>query len=364
MMDFSSSLYLAMRHDSGEIGSWASLSTGFPAAFSEAPAAVQVARKIAALQGLEDGLAAPSTLHLFWDWFGGLSKHRHFIFADEQLYRAGSTGVERAMGKGVSAFRFRHQSADGLESELKRRLTPGRAPIVVTDGWCPFCGKPAPIREYLALIEAYNGLLVLDDTQALGMLGSSPAQHMPFGYGGGGVLRHLAVSSPRILAIASLAKAFGVPMAVLSGAQKQVAAFRQRSETRVFGSPPSAAVLSAAANALQINAATGNRRRARVLQLIRLFRQRMSAAGFSTRGGFFPVQSLSGFSTEQVWSLHRALREDGIRTVPVRVHGRQPRLCWILNAAHHETEIEWACAQFASLHRIPKITKAIEYEFR
>ncbi len=347
-MDFSSSLYLDMRHGSGEIGGWATLGAGFPAAFAEAPAAVRIARQIAALQGFEDGVLAPSTLHLFWDWFGGLHPSLYCIFADEQVYRVAGSGLERAIGKGVQAFRFRHHAPGDLAYELKRRLRPGLKPIVVTDGWCPFCGRLAPIEKYLNLVDAYEGLLVLDDTQALGILGANPSPGMPFGYGGGGLIRHLDLHSPRVMVIASLAKAFGVPLAVISGTSEQMSAFRERSETRVFGSPPSAAALSAAKNALAVNSESGGQRRAMLLHLVRLFRERMADQGIQLRGGFFPVQSIAGLSKEQVWLLHRDLLRRGIRTVPVKVHGHEPRLCWIINAKHTTSDIENACRIFSS----------------
>jgi 8-amino-7-oxononanoate synthase len=356
-MDFSSSLYLNMQHRSGEIGGWATLGAGFPAAFSEAPAAVLIARQLAALQGLEDGLIAPSTLHLFWDWFGGLHPSRHCIFADEHLYLVAGSGIERAIGKGVPAFRFRHHAPDNLAYELKRRLRPGIQPIVVTDGWCPFCGKPAPIGDYLKLVETYDGLLVLDDTQALGLLGANSSPGTPFGHGGGGLLRHLDLRSPRVIVIASLAKAFGVPLAVICGSSYQMSAFRALSETRVFGSPPSAAALSAAINALGINAVSGEQRRARLLHLIRLFRARMMAQRIHLRGGLFPVQSIVGLSKEQVWLLHHDLKRRGICTVPIKVHGHEPRLCWVINTRHTVSDIENACRIFSERAHLlqPKI---------
>ena len=52
----------------------------------------------------------------------------------------------------------------------------GRQPIVVTDGYCPSCGRPAPVRAYADLVRGTGGYLVLDDTQALGVLGAAPTK--------------------------------------------------------------------------------------------------------------------------------------------------------------------------------------------
>ncbi len=62
-------------------------------------------------------------------------------------------------------------------------------------------------------VRRFGGLLVIDDTQALGILGRNPGQDAPYGRGGGGSLRRANIQGPDILVGASLAKGFGVPIA-------------------------------------------------------------------------------------------------------------------------------------------------------
>ncbi len=340
--DFSFSLYLGLGHSSRELDGWAQLTTGFPAAFSEPGLSTQVGSSVARLQGLADGVAAPSSLHLFWDWFGRLEAHRDVVFFDEHLYQVGKSGVERAAGRGVKVVKFRHQCPGSLESAIGQFLKSGQRPVVVTDGWCPLCGKPAPLRDYLEILEAFEGLLVLDDTQAFGILGETPSNVNPYGWGGGGLLRYLNLQSNRVLCISSLAKAFGAPVAVLSGSINEVKVFRERSETRMFSSPPSMADLQAANNALRLNSISGNAVRERLLGNVRRFKNGMAQRGFETRGGFFPVQSLALPREIQTRAFHERLTQKGIRTVLARDHDGKPRVCWLLNARQCKEDIERA----------------------
>jgi 8-amino-7-oxononanoate synthase len=72
-LDFTSALYLGLGHASASLRPWDQLTTGAPAALVEPSDANAVARRVAALQGCERGLLAPSALHLFWDLFGALA---------------------------------------------------------------------------------------------------------------------------------------------------------------------------------------------------------------------------------------------------------------------------------------------------
>ena len=128
----------------------------------------------------------------------------------------------------------------------------------MADGFCPACGVPAPITDYLELTRSRNGLLILDDTQALGMLGQSPGRGDPYGRGGGGSLRYCGASGPDVILVSSLAKGFGVPAALISGAAAVIGDFEARSETRIHTSPPSAAVMEAARHALAVNRQRGD----------------------------------------------------------------------------------------------------------
>ena len=317
MLDFTSSLYLGLRHDSASLaslGGWESFTTGVPAALAEAPEASRLARQLARLQGCERATLAPSTLHLFWDFFGWLSRRPIAVHMDDGTYATGRWGAERAAARGVPVQRFPHHDVRALEHQLAR-ADPGRVPIVLADGFCPACGKPAPVAAYLECARARGGLLVLDDTQALGIFGSMPTPRMPYGRGGGGSLRFANTGGPGVALISSLAKGFGAPIAVLSGSTDLVRGFEDGSETRVHCSPPSNAALRVVEHALTLNDQHGEALRARLLGRVRQFRRRLAAASLSARGGLFPVQTLLPSPQLDVRALHEWLRDAGIKTV-------------------------------------------------
>ena len=67
MADFTSSLYLGMRHASAELPGWSALTTGRPSALGRPAAETAVAARLAALLGAERAVLARSTLHALSD---------------------------------------------------------------------------------------------------------------------------------------------------------------------------------------------------------------------------------------------------------------------------------------------------------
>jgi len=82
---------------------------------------------------------------------------------------------------------------------------------------------------------------VIDDTQALGILGAWPGPGAPYGRGGAGSPAWCGVAGDDLARVCSLAKGFGAPLAVLAGSARVVARFEAEAATPVHCSPPSAA---------------------------------------------------------------------------------------------------------------------------
>jgi 8-amino-7-oxononanoate synthase len=72
MLDFTSALYLGIRHPSRSLRPWSQFTTGKPAALELAPGAEAITTVLAELQGCERVTLLPSTLHLFFDLFEGV----------------------------------------------------------------------------------------------------------------------------------------------------------------------------------------------------------------------------------------------------------------------------------------------------
>ncbi|HEY6320948.1 MAG TPA: aminotransferase class I/II-fold pyridoxal phosphate-dependent enzyme, partial [Thermoanaerobaculia bacterium] len=243
MPGFTSALYLGLGHAHAALRPWQKLTSGMPAALAPPEGARAVAGALAGLAGLEAAVLGTSTLHLFWDLFGQVRRWPVRILADASLYPVGRWGIERAAAAGVEVETFPHQDAVALARQLARGdgWPQRRAPVVVTDGLCMDCGRVAPLGRYLPLVEARGGWLVLDDSQALGLLGSGPGPGRPYGCGGSGSPAFLGIASPRLLTLSSLAKSFGAPLAMLGGPREAVRRFARQSETRVYSSPPAVA---------------------------------------------------------------------------------------------------------------------------
>jgi len=313
MPDFTSSLYLGLRHAPGDLRPWAQLTTGVPSGLVTPSEARMVARRLASLQGCEGAILAPSTLHLFWDLFGTRSAGSWELFVDAGAYAVARWGAERAASRWLPVRGFQHHDPKSLLRSMSDRSR-RRRPVVVADGLCPSCGTLAPARAFLDAIEPLGGLLVLDDTQALGVLGGSPTPISPYGLGGGGSVRHHGMEGGPVLSISSMAKGFGAPVAVLSGPRELVRSFQTESETRMYCSPVSFADLAAAEHALDVNERFGAALRARLARLVRRFRRGVGEQAIES-SGLFPVQTLARVFGLDPPKLHRDLAARGFRTV-------------------------------------------------
>jgi 8-amino-7-oxononanoate synthase len=341
VIDFTSALYLGFRHSSRDLPPWPALTSGKPAVLWEPEWARRVGQETARLQGCEAGLVSTSTLHLFWDALGWLARRGCHVYLDGSAYPIAQWGAERAAGLGAGITRFRHYDANDLEKLLR---SPVPRPVVVADGFCPSCGRVAPLRDFLDSVRRRHGLLVVDDTQGLGILGTGWELSTSYGKGGGGSLCAAGLhEEDDVIAISSLAKAFGAPIAVLTGPARLVRAFEDASETRVHSSPPSMAVAAAALRALARNRVEGERLRVRLASLVGRLRSRLGRC--IENHGLFPVQTVADRRASE-W--HARLAARGIHSV-LRGRARPSAITFMVTAAHQVSEIEILSEQFQAI---------------
>jgi 8-amino-7-oxononanoate synthase len=335
MIDFTSSLYLGMKHGSTELNGWEQLTTGVPAILNEPLVSLQVSKYVARMQGHEEGISAPSTLHIYSDLFELLKKKRIVLFIDEKIYPVSRYGIEKLQANQIRVQPFRHFDPVHLNGLVKANVSSGAMPVIMSDGWCPLCGKAAPIYKYVNIIRPFNGTILIDDTQAFGILGEHQHEKMPYGMGGGGTLKWLNIRDDSIVTVTSLAKAFGVPMAVIGGTSAFITAFKESSKTRIHSSPVSTVHLQAALNTFRINLNKGDMLRSKLWKNICLLKNKISQKTLVTGGGIFPVQNTRCRSSNETIRLYERLKKNKISTILLSLHNEQiPVISFIIRADH------------------------------
>jgi 8-amino-7-oxononanoate synthase len=348
MLDFTSALYLGFEHASRSLPGWTRLTLGKPAVLEEIPGTLQVQRDLAELTGCERVQLGSSTLHLFCDLFAMLARRNVAIWIDEAAYPIARWGTDRAAASGVPVRVFKHHNAAALRRALG--TVRGTRPVIVTDGYSPLRGTQAPLPEYAKCAAAGNGLLIVDDTQALGVFGQRVKSRAPYGSGGGGSLRYFNLRDTGIVVVSSLAKAFGVPVAMLGGGEEFVGRFRENSATLVHCSPPSAAAISAAQRALQLNRRFGDVLRRRLAERVIQFRR--GVPNLLAADGLFPVQPLKLPGRIEPRAVHRALLGRGVSPVLHRdSNDGGSRISFVLTASHRLSEIDYAVESLADALR-------------
>ncbi|GGP21332.1 aminotransferase class I/II-fold pyridoxal phosphate-dependent enzyme [Silvimonas iriomotensis] len=344
MIDFSTALYLGLSHPAQQLGCYPALTTGTPASLAAAPLARVLAAQAAALQGCEAGMVAPSTLHLAIDVFDQLGR-THALIADESIYPIMRWGLERVMGMGVPVAWFRHADLADLSRQIRQRWG-GRPPAIITDATRRE-GAPVQLARYLKLARKHGGVVVVDHSQVLGVLGEHPSLRTPWGHGGGGLLRHAGLGPEQpVLLLASWSKAFGAPLATLCGPLALISDLAREGPTQSHCSSASEAALRAGLNALTLNGQHGVRLRQRLWQALRYLQQglrrlaRSSLPDLRTSRQAHPMQHLCLATTARTRALHSGLRERGIRTALLRQRDGRYAVAVIVRADHAASDIE------------------------
>jgi len=349
VLDFTSALYLGICHGSQDLRPFGALTTGAPAALREPHEAATITAGLAALVGVERATLARSTLHAFWDLFSIFDSEPGRILADAGSYPIARWGAERAVLRGAEFVTFRHHDPGALKQLLRRPPAGKGRAWIVADGFCAGCGRLSPLAEYLALAREAGARLVVDDTQALGVLGEGRGPETPYGHGGGGSLRASESAGSELLLVASLAKGFGAPLTVIGGTRMTIESFESKSQTRVHASPPSLADLRAAERALAVNREEGEQRRLTLLASVARLRRGLRRLGLALAPTSFPLQSIRGSVGLSLPALYRQLGRLGVQAVlrrPVCVNATE--IAFLVTAAHLPKQIDDAIRAVAT----------------
>jgi 8-amino-7-oxononanoate synthase len=344
-VDFTSSLYLGMSHPAPWTAPGTSLTTGRPAALDPGRGRAE-AKALAALVGCQRAVLSRSTLHAGWDLARVLGNQRAAFLVDEGAYPTSEVAVAVAGRRGALVRRFAHHDPAALAHALRAIGT--HRPVVVVDGWCPGCGAVAPLGAFHVSVARARGLLLIDDTQALGVVGARPTAGAPWGRGGGGSLRHHRLSCAHVAVVCSLAKAFGVPVALTAGPSGLIDSIERRAPSRIHSSAPTAPELAALDSALAEHERSGEARRHYLQSLVQRFRSGLAQLGLPIGSEPFPVQTVGPFTPSEASSRFATLVRRGIAVVPQLMRCRgEHGLTFVLTASHTPAHIDAALAALA-----------------
>lgn len=196
---------------------------------------------------------------------------------------------------------YRHQ--DLRDAERVARLARGPV-VVVTDGLCGSCLRPAPLAALAALASDHGGHLVVDDSLAAGV-----------GPGGAGSAGWLTSAPERLLWVASLAKGYAASVAAVAGPADLIAQIRSNGPTRMHSSPASACDVEALRQGL--SDPTLARRRARLARHVTTVREHLDRLDLSPLGVPFAVVCTEGGRRDPL-ELQRRLGSYGVRALATR----------------------------------------------
>jgi glycine C-acetyltransferase len=300
---------------------------------------VELERDLAAFLGTERAVTYTSCWNANQALLDTLCDERTWVLSDELNHASIIDGIRLARPGGKAI--YAHADAAALAAELDR-VPAGSRCLVVTDGVFSMEGDLAPLPEIVALCEARDATLIVDDSHGLGVLGPT----------GRGVAEHFGLADRVDVTTGTLGKALGGAAGGFVAASEEVCAIlEQRSRAQLFsnGLPQSVACgARAALAALRDDPGRLLRLRANVAR----FRAGVSAAGLEPLDGESAIVPIIVGETRDAIALSQSLLERGVFAIgfgyPVVPEGTA-RVRAQLSAALSDEQIDRAVAAFAEV---------------
>lgn len=247
--------------------------------------------------------------------------------------------------------RYPHGALEVLERQLRACDTPIK--LIVTDAVFSMDGDVADVPALLALAEAHDAWLVLDDAHGLGVLGAH----------GHGTLEHFGLCSERLIVMGTLGKAAGVAGAFVAAHPTIIAWLVQRARSYIYTTAmPAVQAHTLRASLALIESPEGDARRAHLRNLLAQWRAGVQPLlaqrpDWSLPDSYTAIQPLVVGGNETALRLSAALEVQGLWVPAIRpptVPVGTARLRITFSAAHSMADV----AQL--LHALADVAQHLE----
>ncbi|MEQ5138487.1 glycine C-acetyltransferase [Providencia alcalifaciens] len=297
-------------------------------------------KKIADFLGMEDAILYSSCFDANGGLFETLLGPEDAIISDALNHASIIDGVRLCKAQ-------RYRYSNNNMTELKQRLEEAKAAgarhiLIATDGVFSMDGVIADLKTVCDLADEYNALVMVDDSHAVGFVGEN----------GRGSHEYCKVMGRVDIITGTLGKALGGASGGYTAAKKEVVEWlRQRSRPYLFSNSLAPAIVAASIKVIDMMT-EGQERREKLWRNAVLFREKMTAAGFTLAGADHAIIPVMLGDAKIAQQFASELLKEGIYVTgffyPVVPQG-QARIRTQMSAAHSEEDILHAVDAFTRI---------------
>ncbi|KHS67662.1 2-amino-3-ketobutyrate CoA ligase [Pectobacterium brasiliense] len=297
----------------------------------------QLERKLAEFLGIDDAILYSSCFDANGGLFETLMGPEDAIISDALNHASIIDGIRLSKAR---RYRYANNDMSQLEAQLQLARAEGaRHVMIATDGVFSMDGVIADLQAICDLADRYDALVMVDDSHAVGFVGEQ----------GRGTHERCGVMDRVDIITGTLGKALGgASGGYTAGKHEVIDWLRQRSRPYLFSNSLAPAIVTASLRVLDL-LEQGGERRERLWTNARLFREKMTAAGFTLAGADHAIIPVMLGEAQLAQDFAQALQREGVYVAgffyPVVPLG-QARIRTQMSAAHTPEQIEFAVEAF------------------
>lgn len=300
----------------------------------------QLESKLADFLAMEDAILYSSCFDANGGLFETLLDAGDAVISDALNHASIIDGIRLCKAQ---RYRYANNDMAALENCLREARAAGaRHILIATDGVFSMDGVIANLQGICDLADKYDALVMVDDSHAVGFVGEQ----------GRGTHEYCNVMGRVDIITGTLGKALGGASGGYTAGRKEVIEWlRQRSRPYLFSNSLAPAIVAASITVLDM-LGEGASLREQLWRNARLFREKMTAAGFVLAGADHAIIPVMLGDAQLAQQLACALQQEGIYVTgffyPVVPKG-EARIRTQMSAAHSPAQIERAVEAFTRL---------------
>lgn len=292
--------------------------------------------------GMEDTILYSSCFDANGGLFETLLTDQDAILSDQLNHASIIDGVRLCK---AARYGYRNNDMEDLESKLKEAAAKGaRIKLIATDGVFSMDGYIANLPAICDLAEAYDALVMVDDSHAVGFWGDT----------GRGTPEYWGVTKRIDIITGTFGKALGGASGGYTSARAEIVELlRQRSRPYLFSNSLSPSIAAATLAVLKM-LSESTELRDRLKQNTAYFRGELSQLGFDVLEGSHPIVPVMFYDARRAGEFAARVLEKGVYVTsfsyPV-VPKDRARIRMQVSAAHSRGDLDCVLAAFAAVKR-------------